>query len=225
MNFFDLQTISSPSLRKAFDGINRYMDETGKTLDDVIMDLQSAKIEINQNKNSSDEAIADLNQRMYDNVEIIKDDTIGNESTWSSNKIKQSIPVIPTIQMAEPIYSVGFESYSDDQKPMFYFLRFDNFYLVHFVGVIRKTALLMTRNYPFTNPIPVANTPNYLKPLTKIQVLSQGSQDKKYLLVINTDGSIDACRYGDMFDDNGVQSQKITDNSILVVNAFYIASV
>lgn len=164
-------------------------------------------------------------KKMSDTFPLIKDDSIGNKVTWSSNKIKSEIPVIPTIQMALPRYTIGFESYSDDQKPMFYYLRFDNFYLVHFVGAIRKTALLMTRNYAYTNKIPMATTPTYLKPLTNIQILCQASQDKKYLLNMDTDGTISASRYGDMFDDNGVQSQTIPDNSWLTVNAFYITNV
>lgn len=206
------------------DGIEQcYKDATGHP--------DSVAAVVKENQNMADllaktpYTIMEEEEEMELPIHSINDDVIGENSTWSSQKIKSEIPVIPTIQMAEPIYQVGYESYGDSQKPTLYYVDFGTFRLVHFVGAFKKNNLFLGGSSDYTTKIRMATLPSSFYPMQAIQVLSQASEDKKYLLNLDTDGSISVSRYGDIVvDETGIPAQVVPENAWLTVNVFYITN-
>lgn len=154
---------------------------------------------------------------------IIKDDTENKSSTWSSKKIREEIPIIPSIEVLYPDY-VGFgKAYSEIQKPTLYCLNFGKFKLVHLAGAFGLDNSDSHIATGYTENVPLATVPYGYEPIQDINHRFQASQDKMYLLQIKHTGAINFSRYGDIVYQNGKQMQELPPNPWLTCDLFYIA--
>lgn len=156
-------------------------------------------------------------------VHTINDETIGKDSTWSSEKISGEIPIIPKVGIEYPLYIFSFgKPYSDSQKPTLYYVDFGEFTLVHLVGAFGYSDLAQ-EGVPYNDTgFALAKLPIGFEPYKEINHRFQASRDETYLLNIRTDGTISFGRYGNAIKVDGEYTQNIPKNPWLTCDLFYI---